>query len=497
MSIGKIIVLAFVFISAVVFAVKMIYGFKKGMGKAIISLVCVLLAALLTFILATPIANLVSGIDISGWNIKVGDKPVSNAEDIAVFAVESIGGNGQSIGNELMKNGSIAASVKEAPSLLASIVVGPLFFLFVFLILRIAMIFAADPILYLITKDRSERPKLYSKFAGMGIGFVSALLFCGIMFMTVFGVVSVTKDAVSREPDMQRMFGDLSDSFFVKAYSALGFDDLGVSYMRGAAKIEIDTEEGKKTVYLADELSNALDIYSKIDGKLRSTANTDASQLIADSDFVYDLTDAFKQSDVFKEALPVVAKYAMVGAIPGSSTKVAKLDKVNNKDIDELLEVYNYMDKKGITQALADKDSAALSNIMKDVQTANELTALVKGSRLGNIIIDDAVIEAIKKLLVNAMADSGWEKYDFDRFISLIRKTDVDNIYFNEYRELLVLLVDNAELASYAASYDPDAEDLDRAALRRVISSLMTQYEIDGEDLFRQALEIRAARAGK
>ncbi len=495
MSVGKIIVLAFVIISAIVFAIRMIYGYRKGMGKAIVSFVCVLLAALFTFLFASPLSNLVAGTDISGFGLEINGKKVSTAEEAAVYAVEGIGGETDSLGKELMKNEVIATGVKKAPALIASIVVGPLFFLMVYLVLRLIMVFACDPLLRLITRKPEQRPNLTSKLVGMGVGLVSSVVFCGVLFMTSLGTVSIAAEADADIPVLKDVVDDFGGSAFAKVYSALGFDSLGKAYMNAASSYTSEGENAK-TVHLADELSNAAKIYSKLknSGAISSDGSSSAaSAIIADPELVYSVTDVFKESDLLKEALPVTAKYMISGADkgPAESSLAAKLDNVTNEQIDELLEVYSIMDETGITDAIAEKDTQKLREIISDGDTAERISKAVEDSELARAVVSDTVSSALREYVIEGIAASSWDEFDLDKLVDSISKADVDKLYDYPDQGAIVALVGNEKLTDYVKNYDRDAAGLDRSELKSVIVSVMEQYNIDGEALLEEAQKIR------
>ena len=498
MSIGKIIVIAFVAISAIVFAIRMIYGYRKGMAKAIMSFVCVLLAALLTFLLASPLSNLVSNINISGFGLEVDGRQVSTAEEAAVYAVEGLGGE-NGLGKALMQNESIAAGVKKAPSLAASIIIGPLFFLLAYLVLRLITVFAGDALLRLITRRPEQKPNSTSKYVGLGVGFVSAFVFCGVLFMTVLGVVSITKDSAADVPVLGEIATDFGDSAVAKVYSAFGFDSLGKSYMNAASSYETEGENGK-TVYLADELSSAVKIYSELNSRgvfenKGGENSSGAGKILADPELVYSVTDAIKGSDLLKEALPTAAKYMMTGPSENGaeSSAVSKIENITDEDIDDLVAVYGIMDESGLAKAIAENDSEKLREILSDGDTADKLAGAVKDSEVAKAVVTDAVSETLTDQIVSSLAESDWEGFDLDKLISQFDKSTLDNLYDHPEQTAVTALVGNEKLNEFIKNYDRDAEDVDRAELKAVVESIMEQYGIDGDELYEQAQALRDA----
>ena len=494
MAIGKIIVLALAALAAIVFAVKMIYGYRKGMGKAILSLLCVMIAAVLTFIFAGSISTFISRIDISGLNIEVGGQTAGTLEEAAVLAVDSIGGEADSIGEVLASSETFMEAVKQVPVLLVAVVVVPLFFILTALILRIIMIFAADPIIRLFSRNKSERPTRASRFVGLGVGFVCALLICGILLMIPLSLISVTKEAAVKIEKVEPTFTSVSESFLVKAFSAVGFDDLGTAFLRNAASFEAETAEGKKTVYLADEAAGLVELYSLLDehGVIKNgevTDETDAKQYIADSGLVYAAADILKQSDVLKDVVPNVIQYAVSGGVAvADAIKGSK--PMSDKDVDDVIDIYRILDESGLTKAIADEDYDKVYAILNDGQTADKLSDAANRSEFARVVIVDTIKSAGRAALVKQLAENNIDTFDLDEFINSIRKEDMDRLYNDPLRDIVVAFSANADLTTYADNYDINASDLDRAALKCAALSLMEQYDIDMDELLAEAKRI-------
>ncbi len=494
MAIGKIIVLALVVLAAAVFAVKMIYGYRKGMGKAILSLLCVLIAAVLTFVFAGSISAFVSRIDISGLNIEVGGQNAGTLEEAAVLAVDSIGGEAGSMGEVLSSSETFMNAVKQVPVLAVAVAVVPLFFILTALILRIVMIFAADPIIRLFSKDKSERPTRTSKFVGLGVGFVCAALICGILFMVPLSLISVTKEAAVKIEKVEPAFTSVSESFIVKAFSAVGFDNLGTAFLRNAANFEAETAEGKKTVYLADEAAGLVELYSLLDehGVINNgevASNADAKQYIADSGLVYAAADILKQSDVLKDVVPGVIRYAVAGGAAAAEL-VQDTKPLSDKDVDDMIDIYRILDESGLTKAIADEDYDRIYAILNDGTTANRLSDAANRSEFARGVITDTIKSAGRTALVKQLAVNNIDTFDLDEFINSIAKEDMDRLYTDPLRDVVVTIAANADLTSYAETYDINASDLDRAAMKCAALSLMEQYDIDMDELLAEARRI-------
>ena len=497
MAIGKLIVIGLVLLAALVFALKMFFGYRKGMGKAILNLCCLIIAAVLTFVLASPVSNLVAKIDVSGFGIEIGGQVAATLEDAAVLAAEdAVADTG--LGATLMESETFMNAVKKAPVLLVAVVVLPLVFLLLALLLRIVMIFAADPILRLFNKGATPVPNRNSRFAGMGVGFVCALLICGMLLMTPLSLVTLAKPAAEKVNAVKPVYTAVSDSLIVKAFSAIGFDSLGTAYLRSAANYETSTAEGKKTVYLTDEASTLIDLYALMNehGVINDDLdfNEDGSKkLIADKEFVTSAAEILKGSDVLKDVAPEMISYAVAGD-SGTGSAVASLGQLSDEHIDEIMAIYEKLDACGITQAIADEDYDKLNEILNDGHTADELAEAAKNSEAVRAVLSDTVTTVLTKAMVTELSYSEMDSFDLDRFIDLLTKEDVDFLFSQPQSSVVIALIDNADLNEYFVSYDFDAEELDRPVVKKVLSSLITQFSIDTDEIFLLAKAAREAR---
>ncbi|MBQ8404840.1 MAG: CvpA family protein, partial [Clostridia bacterium] len=341
----------------VVVAISALVGFVRGLNKSVIRIMTLVLAIILTFVIAGPVTTLV-------------------AESIVI--------EGQTLGEMILEAASSTEMVAEileaaplmqeailvAPAFVMAIVIFPAAFFLLSFVSWIVFLCVQKPLRKLIFKDSCKKEdakkapmgvRIGKKFAGLGIGVVTGALIFGMIMAPVFGLLSVLpeKSAIDEVLDAMVEQGSLeaddaeyikgeyavTDSALVKFYGIIGATPAGKAYLNSVSKIEADGQ----TTYLTDEFDTLLAVaQTAIEGGLLEALNNSENQdalyaVLADKEFVNALMQDMFNSKLLRSAVPEVMAFAMESV--ARSLKVPE-----NKE-----EVYNNM-MDDIATAVKDAD---------------------------------------------------------------------------------------------------------------------------------------------
>ena len=245
-----------IFIIAIL--VNALIGFLRGFNKAIIRLITLLLVAILSFLIAVPLTDLLcQNIMIQG--VSIGELLLSaftKSETGTVF-LDTV---------PLIKSAILAV-----PSLLVAMLVLPVVFAIFKFLSWILFLCIQKPVRKYIFKENFSDEvsvsacKIGNRFAGLGIGVVTGVLIFGVFMASIFGFLSVLPsrnacdnliNAMAQQGSMDtetaaviKSGTELMDSPVVVVYKYTGVTSAGRAYLASASKISAD---GKTTSLVAE-----------------------------------------------------------------------------------------------------------------------------------------------------------------------------------------------------------------------------------------------------
>ena len=320
-----------------------LFGLVRGLNKSVIRMITLVLAAILTFVVAGPITTaILESITIEGQTIaQMITAAVSQMEMGAI--VESIPMLGQAI--------------LAAPAFVLSILVFPVVFHVLKFITWIVFLFVQKPLRKLIFKDSCDKEverqkpmgiRVAKRFGGLGVGIVTGVLIFAMVLTPVLGLFSTLPASASvdqmldvmveqemlsaGDADMLRHVYGITDSALVKFYGAVGITAAGRGYLASVSRIETD---GRVTS-LAAELNSLLStVQTVLDGKvlnvlLNSQDPEAIFQLLQDKEALDSLMGTLFQSELLQAAVPEILGSAMAGVAEGLNLPANKEAVYNN-----------------------------------------------------------------------------------------------------------------------------------------------------------------------
>ena len=356
--------LAPVIFFAVVVVVSAIIGLVRGLNKSVIRIMLLAVAAILTFLIAGPIAKAIAqSVTIGGMTLS--QLLLANLQDSEAAA------------GFLAGSPALQELIMTLPALAAALVVFPVVFVILNFISWIVFLFVQKPLRKLIFKDNCQKeeeaaqPKgvrIGKRFAGMGVGILCGVLIFGMLTAPLFGVFTVlpASDAVDKaltamvSPDgmtaedvesIGAIYG-ITDNGLVKFYRYIGIAPAGRAFLNSVATVKT---EGQK-IRLLNELKALMAAAESLmdSGMLNVLMASDNPNelygLLADKAFVDALMQNMFQSDLLRAAIPELMATAMESVASGMGVPA-------NKDA-----VYdNMMDSIALAVQDADIDFASLA----------------------------------------------------------------------------------------------------------------------------------------
>ena len=310
---------------AVMVALGAIVGLIRGVKKATVRLITLVVAVILTFIFAGPITHLVAqNVRIEGQTL--GEMILASAQEMEM------------VGDILAAAPLLREAILATPAFVLSIVVFPVVFILVSFVSWIVFLIVHWPLRRLIFregKDGEGSPsfgaRIGMRFAGLGVGIVTGALIFGVLVSPLLGLFSVlpdknemaqTMDTVveqgylsATDADTVMELYEVTDSPLVNGYSVVAAA-AGRSYINSVSKIEADGQ----TTYLADEFDTLLAVVRTamegglVDALLASDDQQALYQVLADEAFMDALMQDMFQSKLLRSAVPEVMAIAMENA---------------------------------------------------------------------------------------------------------------------------------------------------------------------------------------
>ena len=338
-------------------------GLIRGLNKATVRLMTLVVAAALTFAIAAPVTNLVAQqVLIEGQTLgELILDSVSSSEDIAGFL-------------------EIAPLLKEAILVLPAFGIGIVLFPVLFFVLKaitwIVFLFVQKPLRKLIFKDNCNKAeaaqapagiRVAKRFGGMGVGIVTGALIFAMILTPVLGLISILPEKTAMDSALDAMVEQnilsaadvatikeayaMTDAPVIRFYNAIGIRAAGRAYLHAVSKIEA----GGYSTSLVNEFAALMStiqatMESGLLDVLLSPEDPNAIfDLLSDKAFVDNMMQNMFQSEMLRSVFSEVMAVAMEGVADSLGVPA-------NKDA-----VYDNM-MESIATALkeADVDYAAL-----------------------------------------------------------------------------------------------------------------------------------------
>ena len=327
---------------AVFVLVSALVGLVRGLNKAVIRLITLVLAAALTFAIAGPVSKaIVEAIEIEGVTLKEMLMEVVAQEEMiaALFADMPM----------------LQELLLVLPAFVLAFVMFPVVFWALKFVTWIVFCCVQKPLRRVIFRERfeedgpaedgAEAPKgsaAVKRLGGLGVGIVTGMVIFAMLFTPLFGLFSmlppssnvedmlqlmVQKDMIDAEDvEIIRQVYGVTDCTLVKLHGMVGISGAGKAYLNSVSKVEMDGQ----TIYLAEELNALLSaIRSVMDNELLdvllNAEDTDTLfALLADKDTLDSLMQEVFQSKFLRTALPKVVGMAMEGVAEGLNVPANK-----------------------------------------------------------------------------------------------------------------------------------------------------------------------------
>ncbi|MBO4217394.1 MAG: CvpA family protein [Clostridia bacterium] len=298
----------FVISCFVILVIGVLMGLARGTGKSVIRLITLVLAVVATFFVSVPAANYLANKDISGLVSEIDGVEVTTASETLVNLLKS----NETAAELLGENSTLEAAARQLPVMLFAVVTFIICFLLLCLVSLLVYALFRWPLLRLAGKDRYDRPTAGSRAGGAIVGFVSAILFIGILLTPVLGVANMLKN-LPEDTEIQAKedyFDPVAENAMVKVFNTMGFGYLGDMLMKKASKI---TAEDGTEAYVSEDIDSIVRVYSLLDeyGIVEKMQNEDMEfseflEYFKDEEFVNRLfalmLDSKILSDTFKAA---------------------------------------------------------------------------------------------------------------------------------------------------------------------------------------------------
>ena len=353
-----------VILFAVIVLISAIVGLVRGLNKSVIRIMLLAVAAILTFLIAGPIAKaIVQNIMIEGVTL----------QQLLMEALQSSDG----FAGILTKVPALQELLMTLPAFAAAIVVFPVVFMLLSFISWIVFLFVQKPLRKLIFKDSCQKedeaaqPKgvrVGKRFAGMGVGILCGVLIFGMLTAPLFGVFSILPSSATVNKSLESMISEdgmtvedmetisaiygITDSGLVKFYRYIGIAPAGRAFLNSVATVKANGH----TIRLMTELKTLMaTAETLVDGGMLNALNASDDpaalyNLLADKAFVDTLMQSVFQSELLRAAVPELLASAMESIASGMGVPADK-----NAVYD------NMMDSIAMAVQEADIDYAAIA----------------------------------------------------------------------------------------------------------------------------------------
>lgn len=300
-------------------------GLIRGLNKAVIRIITLVLAIILTFVIAGPVTtSIVENIQIEGMTLsQLILNNLRSTEEMAII---------------LDAAPLVQEAILVAPAFLLSIIVFPVVFFVLKFLTWILFLCVQKPLRKLIFKDNCNKEeaaeqsagvRVGKRFAGMGIGIVTGVLIFGMIFTPIFGLLSVLPEKAFMDNALDTIVSQntlakedaaaiqsayaITDHPIILGYRLVGWNAAGRAYLDSVSKMEA---AGHKTSLIREFDALMSTVYTAMDcglvNALLSPEDPNAIfTFLADKDQVDALIEAMLQSEFLRAAVPELMAMAM------------------------------------------------------------------------------------------------------------------------------------------------------------------------------------------
>lgn len=402
---------------AVIVAISALVGLVRGLNKAVIRIMTLVLAVILTFVIAGPVTTLIAE------NIKVEGLTLGEMILDAVSSTEMVG-------DILAAAPLMQEAILVAPAFVISIVIFPVVFFVLSFVSWIVFLCVQKPLRRAIFKDSckkedaAQKPmgaRVGKRFAGLGVGIVTGVLIFAMIMTPMLGLFSMlpAKSAVDEAlnamveqnilsaTDAETILSayGVTDCTLVKLYGMVGVTAAGRAYINSVSKIEAD---GHVTC-LSDEFGSLLAlVQTAAEGGLLDLLQAEDPNalyaLLADKALMDALMQDMFQSELLRAAVPEVMAFAMESVAAGMNVPANKEAVYNNMMDDVALAVksaeIDYAGIKAYEQAngivpvlirLSSRTTSVAAEVMTQEEYEAQIQKLVELAQTISTILDKAI----------------------------------------------------------------------------------------------------------
>ena len=330
--------LALTILFAVIVAFSALVGLVRGLNKAVIRIITLALAIILTFVVAGPITSAVV------QNIRI------EGQTLGEMILEGMG-SAEMMTAILDAAPLLREAILAVPSLVIGIVLFPVVFLLLSFVSWIIFLCVQKPLRKVIFHDSCNKAeaatqpmgvRVGKRFAGMAVGILTGALIFGMLMAPMLGLFTVLPEKSAMDHALSAMAEQkllsaadaeviadayaVTDSPLVNIYRTVGISAAGRTYLNSVSAIEAD---GCKTS-LTDEFGSLMTtVQAAIDGGLVNglLSPEDPSALyafLADQSRVDALMQSMFQSKLLRSAVPELMAAAMESVANGMNVPADK-----------------------------------------------------------------------------------------------------------------------------------------------------------------------------
>ena len=258
-------------------------GLKRGLVKATIRIITILISCVAVIFLVTPITNAILTTDISSTGLTIGDIPVTTISDTMIAYIGQLLG----VGTLLSASPTLLALINAIPKIVLNLIL----FILLFFITKGILYFADMFINKIFIKKNSDKPK--RRILGAVVGGVQGIICFLFCLIPIAGSMNLINDSLtvitsptnsetqlvafastptSEEPQSNSFSTEqikktatstldvYNDLFIIKMFNAIGYDNLTNSVFDKLTTIEIDTKTSttirKESITIAKLVTN-------------------------------------------------------------------------------------------------------------------------------------------------------------------------------------------------------------------------------------------------
>lgn len=301
-------------VAAVLLAIGALVGLKRGLGRSTIRLVTLILAFVLVFFLTVPVAKALANLDLSGVVKTVGNVEVTTVGETLRKLIAS-----NEIVDELIGgNPTLDNFIDAAPTFVLSLVLYIFVLLVALLISLVLYLCFGGLVMRLVVgkEAKDKKPKIGSRFAGLGVGLVAGVLVLAMIAFPLLGALRLAggfMEAKNMETVSADYYEPANSNAVVKALDTIGFGALGMKFLENASEFKAEDGEELTIASEIDALSKVFQVFADTEtfAALMNDNMTDETktfpEYLSDSEFTAKLVSAMMDSKLLVKSIPNIS----------------------------------------------------------------------------------------------------------------------------------------------------------------------------------------------